>query len=132
MNILGIDYGAKRVGIATSRHDIAFPHSVLANDSSLIPQIVKIVEDARLEKVVVGDTRSFDGRENAITKEGEAFMDALRTHLEVPVEPVLEVGSTVEASRYAPEGSEHNDAAAAAIILQRYIDMHAGAADSMR
>lgn len=125
MNILAIDYGAKRVGVAVSRHDIAFPHGVLPNNGELISHIARLVEEGRLEKIIVGDTRSFGGHENSITHEATAFVEALRTHVSVPVETAIEMGSSIEASRYAPQGEEHNDAAAAAVILQRYIDMNA-------
>jgi RNase H-fold protein (predicted Holliday junction resolvase) len=33
-----------------------------------------------------------------------------------------ELWSSIEASRYAPEGSAKSDSAAAAVILQRYLD----------
>ena len=41
MRYMGIDYGAKRVGIAISDEKgiIAFPHSVIGNDETLIAKI---------------------------------------------------------------------------------------------
>ena len=41
----------------------------------------------------------------------------------------MEAMSSIEASRYAEKGNEHDDAAAAAVILQRYLDMRGGAVD---
>jgi|SRR3989344_4690174 len=126
MKYLGIDYGSKRVGTAISDADgsIAFPRSVLRNDGALMTNIAKLVADEKVEKIIVGDTRSHGGKENPVTAEAEAFVAALQAAVAVPVERVWEMWSSVEASRYAPEGKGHDDSSAAAIILQRFLDTH--------
>lgn len=126
MKYLGIDYGEKRVGIAVSDDagSIAFPRTTLKNDAVLLEQLISLVENERIGMIVVGDTRAFSGFENPVTSEAERFMQTLREETNLAVEPAWEAGSSIEASRYAPEGTQHDDAAAAAIILQRYIDMH--------
>lgn len=128
MKYLGVDYGAKRVGLALSDATgvIAFPLETVANDDALLPRILNIVEEKRVGSIVVGDTRAFGGAENTITEEMERFVTALASS-GAKVERAWEAGSSIEASRYAPEGESHNDAAAAAVILQRYIDMHSSA-----
>ncbi len=128
MKYLGIDYGAKRVGLALSDATgvIAFPLETVASDDKLVPRILNILEEKRVGAVVVGDTRAFGGAVNAITEEAERFMKTLASSGAV-VHPAWEAGSSVESSRYAPEGEGHNDAAAAAVILQRYLDMHSDA-----
>ncbi len=125
MKYLGIDYGTKRVGVAVSDSDgkIAFPRTVLANDDTLFSHLKGIAADERVETIVVGDTRAFAGLENPITKGLEAFVGELRKHTGLPIMLGWEAGSSIEASRYAEKGNEHDDAAAAAIILQRYLDM---------
>ena len=122
---LAIDYGAKRVGTAVSDADgtIAFPRATLPNDQKLLSALVKIVADEKVEHIVVGDTRTVSGAENPVTKEAENFAGVLARETGVPVSPALEAWSSVEASRYAPEGKTHDDASAAAIILQRFLDM---------
>lgn len=123
MKYLGVDYGGKRVGISISdpTGSIAFPHSTV-NTNEALELIKKEVELKRINAIVVGDARSFSGRENPVTKESDAFAESLKAALGIPVERVWEAGSSVEASRFAPEGEGHNDASAAAIILQRYLD----------
>lgn len=125
MKYLGIDYGAKRVGAAVSDRDatIAFPRAVFQNDTKLLSELMKIVQEERIESIVVGDTRSHGGGENPVTVDAEAFVEILKTKTKLPVESVPEVWSSIEANRYAPKGEEHNDAAAAAFILQRFLDM---------
>jgi len=126
MKYLGIDYGTKRVGIAVSDTDgkIAFPRAVFANDKKLLGSLREMAEKERIETIVVGDTRSHGGAENPVTSEADTFVAALRQEIKLPVERVWEAWSSVEASRYAPEGRGHEDAAAAAVILQRYLDIH--------
>lgn len=138
MRYLGIDYGAKRIGLAISSEGIAFPREVIHNDAHLLTNIGEIVAKEKISAIVVGDTRSFVGTENPVTKEADAFIAKLRKETHLPVVTAWEAGSSVEASRYAParapraggpEARPHNDSAAAAIILQRYLDMRGSAID---
>jgi putative Holliday junction resolvase len=125
MKYLGIDYGAKRVGIAVSdaSGNIAFPHSVIPNDEQLVSKLAALVKDAWIKTVVIGDTRAEGGAANAVTSEAEQFAEQLKVATEIPVEWVREAGSSIEASQYAPPGREHDDSAAAAVLLQRYLDI---------
>ncbi|OGG66529.1 hypothetical protein A3D71_02845 [Candidatus Kaiserbacteria bacterium RIFCSPHIGHO2_02_FULL_55_20] len=124
MKYLGIDYGAKRVGIAVSDAEgkIAFPRTTFPNDEKLSSKLAALTTEENIEAIVVGDTRSHGGRDNPVTAEAEAFVTALQATVAVPVERVWELWSSIEASRYAPEGKGHDDASAAAVILQRFLD----------
>lgn len=128
MKYLGIDYGTKRVGIAVSDADgtIAFPRAAFPNDAKLVDEIAALVEREGVEALVIGDTKTHGGAENPVTKEARAFAEKLEKRIGVPVTPAFELWSSIEASRYAPEGKGHDDASAAAIILQRYLEMHTG------
>lgn len=125
MRYLGIDYGAKRVGVAVSDAEgtIAFPRDTLDNNASLLEGLAGLVAKEGIEAIVVGDTRSHGGAKNPVTAEAENFMKKLEERTEKRVLSTFEAFSSIEASRYAPEGKEHEDSAAAAIILQRYLDM---------
>ena len=123
--MLGRECGEKPDGLAVSdaAGTIAFPRATLPNDAQLFSQLAELVKNEKVGSIVVGDTRSHGNKENPITAEAEAFVTALQKTFDVSVERVWEMWSSIEASRYAPEGKEHNDASAAAIILQRYLDM---------
>ena len=123
MRYLGIDYGEKRIGYAASdeQGSIAFPRETLRNDSVLFEQLVRIIEEERIGAIVVGDTRAFGGAANTVTAEAEAFMAKLRDETGLPVHAAWEAGSSIVASG---ETGIHDDAKAAAIILQRFLDMH--------
>lgn len=127
MKYLGIDFGSKRVGLAVSDEGgtIAFPRATVANDPNLFESLNRLIVDEEIESIVVGDTRSFSNLENPVTKDAENFIALLKKEISLPVLSAWEAGSSVEASRYAPEGNNHSDSAAASIILQRYLDMHA-------
>ena len=129
MKYLGIDYGTKRVGTAVSNNEgtIAFPRATLTNDDRLLKHLADVVATEKVEQIIVGDTGPHGGGENPITAEAEKFMEDLARETRLPVSRAFEVFSSIEASRYAPKGSEHDDAAAAAIILQRFLDMKGGA-----
>lgn len=126
MKYLGIDYGAKRIGLAVSNAEgtIAFPRATIKNDAKLFESLARLIADEKIESIIVGDTRSFSHLENPVTKEAEDFAERLKKETSLPVESAWEAGSSVEASRYAPEGEEKSDGAAAAIILQRFLDTH--------
>ena len=126
MKYLGIDYGTKGIGIAISdeRGGFAFPKETIANGAQAVERIAEMVVREKVEAIVFGDTRAINGRENLVTPEAEKFAEALEVRAAIPVYRVNEAWSTVEAARYAPKGKEHDDAAAAAIILQRYLDVH--------
>ncbi len=128
MKYIGIDFGIKRVGIAVSNEEgtIAFPRSTLKNDDVLVQEILKIIEAEKVGAIVIGDTKALSGEPNPIVSlSADLFIEELKESIALPIEKVFEGWSSIEASRYAPKGKEHDDAAAAAIILQRYIDMHA-------
>ncbi|MCR4281196.1 MAG: Holliday junction resolvase RuvX [Candidatus Kaiserbacteria bacterium] len=121
---LGIDYGAKRIGIAVSNDEgtIAFPRATIKNDAQVFESLTRIIADEKVQSIIIGDTRSFSNLANSVTKEAEDFAKRLKKETSLPVERVWEAGSSIEASRYAPEGENHSDGAAAAIILQRFLD----------
>jgi putative Holliday junction resolvase len=127
MKYLGIDYGGKRVGVAVSdaAGSIAFPRAVLPNDARLPEVLAKLVADEGIGHIVIGDTRTVSGAANPVTAEAENFAEHLARETGVPVSRAFEAWSSIEASRYAPEGKGHDDAAAAAFILQRFLDMRA-------
>ena len=130
MKYLGIDYGTKRIGLAVSDGNgfIAFPRETLENNSRVIEELVHIIEAERIQSIVVGDTRALSGAANAVTSEAEAFVERLKSQIIIPVESVFEAWSSVEAARYQ-DGGEKRDDAAAAIILQRYLDMKGNAVE---
>lgn len=137
--MLGIDYGARRIGLALSdaTGTLASPWRTLHRPPSepetlrlLIAEIATLRNhDDGLEAVVVGWPRRLDGSPTDQTAIVETFARALKLTVEVPV--VLQderLSSTEAESRLARREKDWRkrkqrlDAAAAAVILQDYLD----------
>lgn len=127
MRILGLDYGAKRIGIALSdeQSSFAFPHETIPNDATAIHRISEICKKESVLVIAMGDTRASNDQANTITSAAEAFARALEECTGTKVVLTREAWSSAEAARFAPKG-KHDDSSAAAIILQRYLDSRRG------
>lgn len=137
--MLGIDYGLRRIGLALSdaTATLASPWRLVQRPPSeaetlrvMIAEIITLArEDDGLEAVVVGWPRRLDGSPTDQTALVETFARALESHIGVPVILQDERLSSHEAeTRLAARESDWRkrkaklDAAAAAIILQDYLD----------
>ncbi|MDB5204768.1 MAG: Holliday junction resolvase YqgF, putative holliday junction resolvase [Candidatus Taylorbacteria bacterium] len=123
MRILGIDYGTKRVGLATADTDsgMAFPRSVINNDKDLLKTIAEIKKKENIAKIVLGESKNLNGTDNDIMDAIRKFKAKLETELGVEVILQPEFFSTYGASRIQGD-SDMIDASAAAIVLQTYVD----------
>ena len=109
--ILGIDYGDKWCGMATSEGSLAEPLKVVA-----LNKIFAEVEKLKPEKIVVGIS------ENNMAKKTLVFVNKLKVWTKSPVETVDETLTSLEAEKIKSKDKEKQHAIAAALILQRYLD----------
>jgi len=118
MRYLGIDYGKKRIGVALSDPGglIAFPYGTVKT----FKEIVALVQKEEPESLVIGLPVPFGGRASEQTREVRAFAERLREAVQLPIAFENEVLTTKIARRHTEHGKA--DAAAAAIILQAYLD----------
>lgn len=123
MRYLGIDYGAKRVGIAVSDESLslAFPLEVIENTENLIPELKEICEKNQVTKIIVGDSKDFDQKENEIMKAILPFVEKLKVELALPVAMHPEFLTSMEAERIQGHNDMH-DASAAALILNSFLE----------
>lgn len=131
--MIGLDVGQARIGVAVcdELELMASPHSVIRRKSNAaaIDAIANIVEERGAEQVVVGLPVSFDGQLHQQAQYVLAFGNKLRARLGVPVIYADETLSTVRAEESLRAAGvrpdrirERIDAAAAAVILQDYLD----------
>jgi putative Holliday junction resolvase len=133
--VLGVDIGGKRTGLAISDSTgtLARPLSVISSAHPLdllITLIQKLrAEDDGLLAIVVGLPKRLDGTPNEQTPRVQALVTRLRERVPLPIILQDERLTSVEAeSRLAirekdwKRRKEKLDAAAAAIILQEYLD----------
>jgi putative Holliday junction resolvase len=138
---LGVDVGGRRIGIAISDASgvLARPLEVIeASGPAQVARVVEAIRRAAAEEdglgvVVVGLPRRLDGTPNDQTAAVTAFVETLRTRIPQPVVLQDERLSSVEAeSRLALRDRDWRsrkkklDAAAAAVILQDYLDRDSG------
>lgn len=123
MRYLGIDYGAKRIGLAISDESgvLAFPYVILENTKNKILEIKKTCEKEAVGFIVVGESLDYKGQPNAIKKEIDTFVVALKEAMEMPVAEEREFLTTQQARFYQTTRKRVDDSAAA-IILQSYLD----------
>ena len=131
-----MDFGRKRIGLAVSdpTGTLASPLDTLVRRAGKRVPLTRIADIARAHDVgalVVGLPLDLQGNENAWCAEVRQVGDALAERLDVPVAYVDERMTSVRAERAVrssglPRGQrekkERIDAAAAALILQAWLD----------
>ncbi|HZT75449.1 MAG TPA: Holliday junction resolvase RuvX [Vicinamibacterales bacterium] len=138
MRVVGIDVGARRIGLAISdaTRTLARPLETIAvaGAADAVARVAARIaalaaEDDGVAAIVVGVPRRLDGSDSEMTKTAVAFVDALRARTPLPIVTEDERLTSVEAeSRLAvrerdwKKRKEKIDAAAAAIVLQDYLD----------
>ncbi len=136
--ILGIDHGTVRIGLAISDELelVASPLKTLDAQHEAEREIVRIVHDKRIAKIVIGMPLHMSGDRGGAAERVERFATNLGKALrhEVPIEFADERLSSVEAeaslSRAGITGKrERNqlvDQLAAVVILQEYLNQQRG------
>ena len=119
---MAIDYGSKRVGIASTDETgkFALPRTVWPNDENLLSKILEFREKNEIEKIVIGESKDLKNQANPIQEK----IDVLKKDLEdlgIKVMYHPEVFTTMEARRIQGQ-TEMTDASAAALILKNFID----------
>lgn len=126
--ILGIDLGARRIGVAVSDSGVmATPHSVMRNEGDVVAKLANLAGELEAGMFVVGIPRRTHASAN--DQKYRDFADELRQRTCKPVVLWDESLSTVEAAerlrasgRSRREAQKDIDMHAAAVILQSYLD----------
>ncbi len=133
MRCLGLDVGDKRIGVA-----LCDPLGILASpltiidrqdDSVAVEAIVRVIDQKGVELIIVGLPVTMDGGIGAQAEKVNTFAHTLLNSTKVPMEFIDERLSTFSAKQLIREagsrkrrGKKPDDAIAAAIILQRYLE----------
>ena len=131
--VIGLDLGDVRIGVAISDPDrrLALPLGTVrvGRPPGELDAVAGLVTEHGVALVVVGHPLSMSGRAGQAAHHAEAFAEALRSRLTVPVELQDERLSTVEAERTlrraGASGHERRrvvDRTAATVILQAWLD----------
>lgn len=131
--MLGVDLGERRIGLAVSDPTglLAGALRVLQSQGRArdVAAVAEVAREEGVEAVVVGVPVSMDGSYGPMAEKSRKFGDMLAEQLGRPVVYWDERLTTTEASRYlrdagmrAEKRRQTIDAAAAAVLLQSYLD----------
>ncbi len=135
MRSLGLDIGDRRIGVALSdplgilaTPLLVFEHQDYAHD---IHTILQLIKQNQVEIIIVGLPQSMDGTIGPQAEKVKTFTEKLRAQSPVPVEFRDERLTTVAAKQLMEAAGTKKtargrkieyDAAAAAVILQSYLN----------
>lgn len=133
MRVLAIDHGTKRMGIALSD-----PSGIIAQPLEFIPaepfaklldRLKELIRDKQVEMILIGMPRNMDGSYGPAAQKVQQFAAALKDAIAIPIKTWDERLTSAQANRFLLEGNvrrqdrkEKVDKAAAAILLQSYLD----------
>lgn len=135
--ILALDYGRKRVGVAVSDplQVTVRPVEVIErrNRASLFRKLRLIAREHNARQLIVGYPLNLDGSVSPMAREASAFGARLQKELGIPVSLVDErltswaaqsIGAPKSPNSRSKDGKSRNenDAVAAAILLQDYLE----------
>lgn len=139
--ILGLDPGERRIGVAMAvpGGSVALPLTVLDATGDWGAALAELVAEHGVAAVVVGLPVSLSGSEGPAAARAREFAAAVGQRLGLPVHLVDERLSSVAAGRALAEAGARArrggrtsrtrgavDRSAAAVILQAWLDSHAG------
>ena len=122
MNILGVDFGTKNIGLAWVETGIGvvLPYGVIKNEKNkALAGLSALIKKEGIKKIVFGLPVNLDGSENANTKKVRIFAGRLKEKTGMEVFFESEIFSSRQADRTA--GGASRDEKAAMIILEDYL-----------
>ncbi len=128
MNVLALDVGEKRIGVAQGDDStkIAFPYDTIEVDGHEIEAILALIETNQVQDLIIGYPRNQSGETTAQTQFVEDFVAKLE---EIPIDTRItyqdeSLTSVIATQRLEKLGKPYQkgdiDAMAACIILEDY------------
>lgn len=111
MNLLGVDYGSKHVGLAISQDKGLALGFMTISESSAISEIKRLVKENAIEVVVVGFPENGQ-QSDAQLRTTKNFINKLAFEIpQVKISSFDEKMTTKMARRYSSKAKEHQEAA---------------------
>ena len=132
-NYLGVDYGTKRIGLAWADDlGIALPIGAFpgVGDPSYLEKFREVVEQKKINEIIVGYPIHMDGTVGLRAKEVDVFIKMLEEEFKIPVYRVDERLTSLAAEQAMGKQSVKKkkqnlgkiDASAAGLILRDFIE----------
>lgn len=132
MHYLGIDYGTKRIGLASGDEvGVATPLPAVLESAGEArwTKLAEVIRERRITELVVGYPYNMDGSVGFKAREVDAFVAELKARFGLPVHLIDETLTSYAAEssirkkdRRAVRDSGLIDSRAATLILQDYLD----------
>ncbi|MCS6774319.1 MAG: Holliday junction resolvase RuvX [Thermoflexales bacterium] len=129
--LLALDIGERRIGVAVcdAARIVARPLCIVDRKrEDALARIAALTQEYQPDALIVGYPYHFDGKISSQAQQVEAFAEALRAIVSVPIVFLDERFTTEEARALmaaAPKRAAiraHDDAVAAAVLLQRALE----------
>jgi len=119
-NLLGLDFGTKKIGLAVSIRGIISPLNTVDNNDQAFVDIVQICQKYQIGKIYIGLCRG------SIALLAGKFIKKLKSQISLPIQTVEETASTIEADQIFLTNKNKRkdyknkiDSISAAVILRR-------------
>lgn len=133
MRVLAIDHGTKRMGIAVSDPSgtIALPLEFIPAEpfNAFLDRLKQLIQEKEVEQILVGMPRNMDGSYGPAAAKVREFIAVLKETIAVPILTWDERLTSTQANRFLVQANvsrkdrkEKVDQAAAAILLQSFLD----------
>lgn len=120
MNILALDYGKKNIGLAWCDTGIGAPLPYGIIKDQKINDLVKLIDEEKIDRVIIGLPLGLNGKENPNTIRVREFGKKIEAQTKAHIEFFDERFSSAEADNMG--GSVSRDEKSAMVILQAYLD----------
>lgn len=121
---LGIDWGEKRIGLATAEEEtsLALPLGTVANLTGLL----QTISEEEITTIVIGRPYKIGGLDIKLSPDYLKFLELLTSQITIPIHEIDERFSSKEADAMGgPKNMRAGrDEIAAALILQSYLDRY--------
>ena len=133
MRILALDHGTVRVGVAVSDElkMIAQPLEFIPAEpfAKFLERLKKIIREKEVDLILIGMPRNMNGSYGPAALKVQEFVAVLKDALTIPIKTWDERLTSAQANRFLIQGEVRRaerkqkvDKAAAAILLQSYLD----------
>tara|TARA_B100000212_G_scaffold229748_1_gene174539 strand:- start:1316 stop:1708 length:393 start_codon:yes stop_codon:yes gene_type:complete len=120
MNVIGIDYGVSKIGVAVgnTQTSSSSPLEIIINTKSGInwSQLETIIQEWKPQVIIVGQPFNMDGSESEMMKEVKLFADILKERINIKIEFFDERLTSFEAKQMDTSGKPIDDLAAKIIL----------------
>jgi len=133
MDILGLDIGGRRIGVARASSIARLPEPLkaLPNDDTFLPSLLEIMRQHQVKLLVVGIPRNLNGQLTEQSRLITDFVERLSGLVEIPIVSVDESLSSKRADDFLLSSKKQfdQDSIAACYILEEYFTITPGAGE---